>query len=184
MNYLDLYIQNYFGTTRTMPLTEFFFLLSKVFDLSIYFVSLVVCISFMVYLIKGLRQVKLFVLSLLSGALVVYLLKIIFDVQRPVDGVVASFGQSFPSYHAAMATIFFMMLMFIFDDSFSAYSRVIFNAVCTTLILAMAFSRIYLGVHWFSDVFVGIIVGLSVSYISIIIYKDRVRARKAKHVLK
>src|SRR3989344_1627874 len=69
------------------------------------------------------------------------------------------------------STIFFVILIYIFDSCFRSRGRVIFNTICLSGIMLVAFSRLYLGVHWLSDVLFGIILGVLISYISIFIFK-------------
>ncbi len=102
----------------------------------------------------------------------VLILKNLFDIARPLDGFITVLGNSFPSYHATSATIFFVMLIYVFDTYFKSFGKIIFNAVCISGILIVAFSRVYLGVHWLSDILFGIILGVLISYISVKIFKS------------
>ncbi len=171
MHSIDLFIQQYFASVRTAGLTEVMYLVSTLFNFSIYFVLLSVCIALLICCIRNIRYMLLFVASLIAGGIIVYILKIILNVPRPEDAVYVAFGQSLPSYHAALVTIFFVMLMYIFDDYFPSLPRIIFNSICTSIILVVSFSRVYLGVHWFSDVIIGILLGSVISYCAIVVFR-------------
>ncbi len=167
----DIFVQNYFSLTRTPVLTDIVYIITSLFDASIHFILIVLCITGLIYLVRNLRYALLFFTVLFFGAVIVYTLKNIFDVARPLDGFVSVFGSSFPSYHATSATIFFVMLMHVFDSHFKSFGRIVCNIFCVTSILLVAFSRVYLGVHWLSDVLFGIILGVLISYIAVVIFK-------------
>lgn len=162
--HLDIFIQNYISNVRTANLTEFFYLLTSIFDASLHFVLVVVCVSVLLYLFRGKRYGVFFLTSIGLGTILVYILKIAFNVSRPTGGVVEVFSKSFPSGHATIATIFFIMLIYTFDDFLKGLWRHLFNFVSVSMVLLVAFSRIYLGVHWVSDVLFGIFLGCLVCY--------------------
>lgn len=171
MNPVDIFIQNYFSLVRTLHLTEFMYLLSGLFNPSVSMVVAVLFVAFLIYLVRDLRYSVLFISALFLGWVLVRLLKYFFDVSRPLGGVVEAFGQSFPSGHATMATIFFIMLMYIFDGYLKTLPRITFNSLCIIGIFLVSFSRVYLGVHWASDVFGGIVLGGALSCLFIAIFK-------------
>lgn len=168
---LDIFIQNYLSSVRTGGLTSFFYLISSFFDFSTFFILMCLFISLLIYLVKGHNPTFLFILSIISSGVVVFFLKYIFDIARPTDFVIPAFGPSFPSYHATIVTVFFIILMYIFDDVIDSFSRIVFNSLSIATIFFVALSRVYLGVHWVSDVFVGIILGALISYISLYLFK-------------
>lgn len=169
---MDKIVQDYISTTRTEWLTQFLYLYTVVFDFSTYFILLTISVAILIYLLRGLRYAVLFVGSLSFGAILVYILKNIFNVSRPDGGLVYAFGQSFPSYHATIGTIFYIMLMYIFDDYLSGLNKFLFNLVCFFAIFLMALSRVYLGVHWVSDVASGVVIGSIFSYGIIVISRN------------
>src|SRR3989344_7986103 len=73
-------------------------------------------------------------------------------------------SNSFPSGHAAF---FFALVPVMFI--FSKKAGLIFSGV----VVAMALSRVIAGVHWFSDVLVGGLIGLFVGHILMILYMYR-----------
>lgn len=101
----------------------------------------------------------LFVLaSIVSGTLASHLLKIAYDRPRPdiVEHMVQTHTASFPSGHATMSAVVYLTLASLIvrlvdDGAVRAYVV----AVAVLLTLAVGLSRIYLGVHWPSDVAAG-----------------------------
>ena len=181
---LDIFIQNYFSLIRTPLLTEFMYLVSNMFDLSLEFVLVSIFITLLVYLVRSLRHAILFVFSLFATTVVVYFLKIYFDVSRPSDSVVFALGQSFPSYHATISTVFFLILIYIFSTYPRKLVRIIFITFSIGMIILVAFSRVYLGAHWFSDVVSGVILGGVISYVLIYIFNSRKNMHTTSSMIK
>lgn len=171
MQAVDIFVQNFFSSVRTPILTQIIYLATIFFDLSIYFVFLLIFTAILVYLVRDFRYSIIFVVTLVFSAGIVYFLKSFFEVARPNDGVFTAFGHSFPSYHATQSTVFFIMLMYIFDKYLGIFGRIMFNTYCVFSILLISFSRVYLGVHWLSDILFGMVLGASISYVSISLFK-------------
>jgi undecaprenyl-diphosphatase len=110
-------------------------------------------------LTKGARISALLLLaSTLSGALIVVLLKGVFDRARPdiVEHLVPAQLMSFPSGHAANSALVYLTIGVIVSDmEKNAGTRVYVMAVAILLTLAIGASRVYLGIHWPSDVIGG-----------------------------
>lgn len=66
---------------------------------------------------------------------------------------------SFPSGHATMAAVIFGILAVLVSHSMGRWGRAVVYALCGLLVVAIAFSRIYLGAHWLSDVVAGLLFG-------------------------
>jgi undecaprenyl-diphosphatase len=96
-----------------------------------------------------------------SRPLIEFTVKILVDRDRPdFERLVAGNGPSFPSGHVMAAVALWGLMPLVV----SLYTRrkVVWwasVAVAGALIAGIAASRIYLGVHWFSDVTGGLIVG-------------------------
>jgi len=86
-----------------------------------------------------------------------YTLKYSTRMERPVD-FQSSF--SFPSAHVSMSLAVFGFLALLIARELPFRRRWLPYTMAGILVVAMAFSRIYLGVHWLSDVLGGASVGL------------------------
>ena len=159
------------ASIRSSGITEFMYMVSHFFDFSVYSILVFLLVAILIKIVRGIRYSIIFLSSIFLTGVSVLLLKILFNVARPSDSVISAFGQSFPSYHATVSTVFFIMLMYVFDRFFKSSGRILFNSICTASILLISFSRIYLGVHWFSDVIAGILLSILISYFSIKISK-------------
>lgn len=90
------------------------------------------------------------------------LLKLIFHRHRPaVPRLAKSFGYSFPSGHSSGSMIIFGTLIMMQPLlGFSLLNVIIGTLIGGTLIMIIGISRVYLGVHYASDVLAGFLLGL------------------------
>jgi undecaprenyl-diphosphatase len=75
-------------------------------------------------------------------------------------------GYSFPSGHALAAATFYPLLAFIFARRFPHRAAIAY-ALAAGLVFFVGFGRLYLGVHWPSDVASGWTIGIAQSAIAI-----------------
>lgn len=166
---IDQSIHIWVSLHRSDFLTQFFYIYTILFDFSLVFLLVICLISFLIFLRKGKLYFWMFTVSIYSSILIVLILKNIFNIARPENGLANIFGASFPSYHATIPTVLFIMLNYIFYKELNSFWRF----VSVLLVVLVAISRIYLGVHWFSDVFVGVLLGVSLSYVFILIFRAK-----------
>ena len=90
------------------------------------------------------------------------LLKALFARARPLVPLLeAARGFSFPSGHAFMSTTFYGLLAYIvWQDVKNKGLRLTLTVALVVLILFISFSRIYLRVHYTSDVIAGLCLGI------------------------
>lgn len=85
------------------------------------------------------------------------LLKLIFMRDRPYElMIITETGYSFPSGHAMASLGFYGFIIYLlWHFNLGKKSKIIFTALPCTLIVLIGISRIYLGVHYASDVLAG-----------------------------
>jgi membrane-associated phospholipid phosphatase len=110
----------------------------------------------------GLRREALAVALSLGGAMLLAdLIKLLVSRPRPpVEHLEAVTGSGFPSAHATQASAFWLSLVLVARAT-GASSKVtaLAAAGALVLILAVAASRVYLGVHYPADVVAGVLLG-------------------------
>lgn len=126
--------------------------------LSFFFLA---AVGFM-FLQRKYRTILLMVAAVLGGGTLSFLLKHVFDRPRPdlVAPMAYTISASFPSGHALLAASTYLTLGVLLarvqpNRALKAY--LMFLAMLLTLIVGL--SRIYLGVHWPTDVLAGWTVG-------------------------
>ena len=109
------------------------------------------------------KRIKLLLASNLIGITIINnLLKVIVARDRPnINRLVNENGYSFPSGHSITSMVFYGYLIYLIyryvDNKNIKVSLIIFLSL---LILMIGFSRIYLGVHYTSDVMGGFLLGV------------------------
>ncbi|MDP3987384.1 MAG: phosphatase PAP2 family protein [Nanoarchaeota archaeon] len=101
--------------------------------------------------------------GLVLGFVVGSLLKLVVQRSRPTNSLVAEVGYSFPSNHAVFAMVLFLFLIYFFRNKIRSYFlRFSLFFISGLLVLITGISRIYLNVHWFTDVVGGFALGVIV----------------------
>jgi len=105
----------------------------------------------------------LFAGCVVGGWLLEVLLKISYHRTRPDlwPALVSEKSPSFPSGHATMTTLFFgACVALVYHLSGNHRLRAAATVAGAAVVLAVGFTRIYLGAHWLTDVVAGYLVGL------------------------
>ncbi|MBF2174306.1 phosphatase PAP2 family protein [Staphylococcus epidermidis] len=102
------------------------------------------------------------------------LLKNIFDRERPtLLRLIDISGFSFPSGHAMGSTSFFGSAIYVINRHDSSISKGVLIGLCALFILLISTSRVYLGVHYPTDIIAGIIGGAFCIVLSTLILKKQ-----------
>lgn len=121
-----------------------------------------ICLGVEIFLLYNRRPEKTKLAIATASAIGLnFLLKLLFGRARPAlwDRLVNVGFHSFPSGHAMVSMVIYGFIGYILAKEFPQYEKQI-SALAIVLILAIGFSRLYLGVHWPTDVLAGYAIGL------------------------
>lgn len=150
-------IMSIFGTSKSMI---FFMKLLTTLGSTIVIVTGILCVGI---LIKNKKYFKIFIIANLIGVILNNLVKIIIRRPRPTQTMPLSYedSYSFPSGHSMMSSIFYgLIIYYIFKYVKNRKLKVFLSTLLTIIIIMVGISRIYLGVHYVTDVLGGIILGI------------------------
>jgi len=119
-------------------------------------VILSLIISGVLYLKNYKMQGLLLLGAMGSDAVLVSVLKSVEEVARPTNAIMADSGFSYPSGHSAGVIVFMGVLAyFAWQHWQGTRSRALIGVGLSVVVGVVGFDRVYLGVHWLSDVFGG-----------------------------
>ena len=128
-------------------------------------------------ILVGINLITIFVINTI--------LKFIFARPRPLDiNLIEELGYSFPSAHAMISTAFYGFIIYlIWQMKISKRRKWISSILLSILIVLIGITRIYLGVHYASDVFAGMLISISylvlfTSIASKYLYKNNKKSSK------
>jgi undecaprenyl-diphosphatase len=168
---IDTQIGAYVSSLRTPILTNVMIALSYFgYEMIILFVF---CITAFLVLRKKNRQASFIVFVSGMGVLINFILKELIHRPRPsLSPLVELSSYSFPSGHAMNSFIFYSLYIYVFFSlSKNLLARIAIITLCCLLILFIGISRIYLGVHYPTDVIAGYIGGFWVVVTALLINK-------------
>ncbi len=168
---LDVWLNEKIIFLWSTPLNEIMIFITNIASpLNLFLFSFLLFIVFLAK--KKLYHAVLLLTGMTGGLLFEFVIKFIIQRERPINSLIEISGYSFPSGHATMATIFFALLLYAFKDDIKNKVLRIFFILGTVLVfLLVGLSRVYLNVHWFSDVLAGFALGLFWLTLLILVFK-------------
>lgn len=123
---------------------------------------------FVLLLQKRIRAVLCFGTGYVSLLSIVYALKEFVQRPRPTGGIVEDSLFSFPSAHSALSVYFFGMVAYLFATRIKRpVLRKAMFVVLFTIPLLIAFTRLYLGMHFLTDVMAGLFLGALATFLTL-----------------
>lgn len=167
----DTSIYNYLMQKRNIKLNELVILFTELGG------AIVITIITILLLIFVKKEYKIMIATnVISITLLNQILKIVFMRPRPeIMRLIDENGYSFPSGHSMVSTAFYGLLIYlIYKNVKNNYLKWFGCIALSLLIIGIGLSRIYLGVHYASDV----IGGFCFSIIYLIIYMQLIKKNK------
>ncbi len=141
------------------------------------FYKLIVVSSVLIFLILCLqrqwRSAFCLLLAVMLGMTSIILCKTIYHSPRPSGFVLVKKSSSFPSGHMTMATIFYSIIAYYTNIVYEKKFKKVIYYVAGVLLTSVGLSRLYLGAHWLTDVIGAVLLGFSIAFFTLIIFRTR-----------
>ncbi len=140
----------------------------------------IIVLIFLYKILKHRSEFVLFTAVVAGSSLLNVILKSLFHRERPsIHRLITENGFSFPSGHSMEAVAFYGVVTFLLWRHISSRTgRAILFTLSSAMILSIGISRIYLGVHYPSDVFGGYFASTCWLAAAIGVYQRFSRARQ------
>ncbi|MDY0407048.1 phosphatase PAP2 family protein [Virgibacillus sp. 179-BFC.A HS] len=168
----DMYWIDHIQGLASEGLTSFIKVFTELGDVRVVIV-LTILIAAILFVKKRFADGLWFGGTILFCAVIIeMLLKKIFDRERPdIMQLISETGASFPSGHATATTIFYGFIGLVLVLSAKKLSAMIWTGLISFLLIVfILLSRVYLGVHYPTDVAAGFCYGMAAVFISIAAY--------------
>lgn len=176
---IDLIITNWIYTIRTPFLNTLMKIITDLANVESIIVFLLIVFGVLLVLKKQRYILAMLVSSVTSYAFVA-IIKELIKRPRPAiaNALAVETSFSFPSGHTMIAVaVYGLLFYFLMRISKPKWLKILLSIAGTLVVLAIGFSRIYLGVHWSSDVFASLLLGIS--WLSLLIwYLERKKVLK------
>lgn len=145
-------------------------------------VFILICSAIIIFymFLKGKIDIVIsYITAIIGGGILNFILKIAIQRERPISEttLIEVAGFSFPSGHAMLSVIFYGMITYLLIREVKSLKLDLFIVLLAIFIIFLiGFTRIYLQVHYLSDVIAGYIGGLfwlTINVISLEIYRKK-----------
>lgn len=158
----DLKIISYIQSLENEYLTVFYKMITIIADTYQSAIITILLVTFL-YFKKHYREVLFLAITMTTCGLAMPLLKNIFRRERPnFYRLIEISGYSFPSGHTTSATTMYLTLAIILLSIMKKLNKYFVFSIAVLGIVIIGSSRIYLGVHYPTDVMAGICLGISI----------------------
>ncbi len=125
---------------------------------AVFVIILALIISFILWHLRERWQIAVMWIAIAGSEITTFIIKWSINRPRPSGALIVESSASFPSGHATIAIAFYGFLTYLLLREIKKY-RALTLAISVIIILAIGLSRLYLCVHYLSDVLVGYLIG-------------------------
>lgn len=157
---LDVWVNIFFSSKANGYMLFIMDFLTNIFSPKNIILYSLICLVYLLFR-KKWRYALITFTSVAGGSFMGIFLKELIMRSRPLNGYINELGYSFPSGHSISMAIFSTLIVYFFAKEIKTlYRREAFITFFILLTIVAGFSRVYLGVHWLTDVIAGISFGL------------------------
>ncbi|WP_261753374.1 phosphatase PAP2 family protein [Tenuibacillus multivorans] len=161
--FFDREVRQYVNAVSTGTLDSVFTFITELGSVRFITVCSIMLSTFLFFFYRSRKwRIVYFLVAIIGIGILTKTLKVLFERKRPnilehYDGT----GFSFPSGHSTGSMVFYGFIVYLTIRSHLQLSvKWLFGVLLSILILLIGFSRVYLGVHYASDVIAGHLLGL------------------------
>ena len=151
---LDLLLLNLFSELRSSAADELMIRITMLGD-QVVLMATAAAIVIWLLVAKAWREAVATIVTIIVARLVVLSTSVVFST--PVAGNF-EYAFRFPSQHALMAGTVFGILAVLCSRTMNRWSQALIVASAGVVVVAISFSRLYLGVNWLSDILGGVFI--------------------------
>ncbi len=177
VNHVNAYAASFVDAIRSPELTDVALYVTDIGSPEN--IAMMCLVLAMVLWIHGkVRHMLQLIITVAAAAFISIMTKLIVQLPRPGGGLFFESGYSFASGHAMIATVFFLLIAYSYKPHIRSLAfRRAFVLLCVLSALLVGFSRIYLGVHYATDVAAGFLFGAMIFAFSILAFEHFERKR-------
>jgi undecaprenyl-diphosphatase len=129
-----------------------------------------IILSILLWFLYSKKEASFLFLSMLTSGILIILIKQTVRISRPENSLIQNTFLSFPSGHTTIAIVLLGIFCYwILKSRRKKIYKYLVLIASALISLIVAFSRIYLNAHWFSDVLAGFCLGAFILTLSLFI---------------
>ena len=174
INNFDSKTSVFFSNFIDTKLTTIFKIITFFGD--IYIPIIIIMCTFL--LIKNKNYFYILIGSYIFSGAITFASKIVINRARPVDSIIPYPDKfSFPSGHTLTSMVFYFMLCYLLTYKKNKKTKIITYILTMIFIFLIGLSRVYLKVHYFSDVIGGLLIGIITLFIIINFINENIKEK-------
>ena len=164
VHFIDRLFYQLIITMKSNPITIFMKCIT--FFGSVKFIAFSFILILLLNFILKKKSLTILNITILICSAINYIIKIIIRRQRPIDiNLIIEDNYSFPSGHTMIAVCFYGFIIYLIKKSnINKNLKKSLISLLIILIILIMISRIYLGVHYASDVLAGLSLGIAILF--------------------
>lgn len=161
LTFLDRFVYNMLMSIKCTNVTNVFKIITTLGNTRFIIFSNIIIVIFYAFIKKN--SLLLIPFSSILSPIINNILKLIFRRPRPdeIYRLITESNYSFPSGHAMISILFYGSIIVLINRSNIKHKKVL-NTLIILIILLIGITRVYLGVHYVSDVIGGYLISLSI----------------------
>ncbi len=156
--YIDTYLYKYISMLINKDLTSIIRIITNIGSV-VFSIIIIIITSILLYKYNKKDDLKYFLIIMIIGNITSFMLKLIIARNRPdILRLMIENTYSFPSGHTFITTLLYGSILVLLNKYYKK-SYVLWT-IYGILVMLIMFTRIYLGVHYFSDTLGGFFLGI------------------------